>query len=29
MEEAAFLIENSDLIVFAGGHVPTQNDFLH
>lgn len=29
MEDAAFLIENSDLIVFAGGHVPTQNDFLH
>lgn len=29
MEYAAFLIENSDLIVFSGGHVPTQNDFLH
>lgn len=29
MEDAAFLIENSDLIVFAGGHVPTQNVFLH
>ena len=29
MEDAAFLIENSDLIVFSGGHVPTQNDFIH
>lgn len=28
MESAAFLVENSDLIVFAGGHVPTQNAFL-
>lgn len=29
MDDAAFLVENSDLIVFAGGHVPTQNGFLH
>ena len=28
MEDAEFLVENSDLIVFAGGHVPTQNAFL-
>lgn len=28
MEDAEFLIENSDLIVFSGGHVPTQNAFL-
>jgi dipeptidase E len=28
MEDAASLVENSDLIVFAGGHVPTQNAFL-
>jgi len=27
-QEAAFLIENSDLIVLAGGHVPTQNTFF-
>lgn len=27
-EEADYLIENSDLIVLAGGHVPTQNDFF-
>ena len=28
MEDARALVENSDLIVFAGGHVPTQNAFL-
>lgn len=28
-QEAGFLIENSDLIVLAGGHVPTQNAFFH
>jgi len=28
MEDAAFLVENSDLIVLGGGHVPTQNEFL-
>ena len=28
MEDAPFLIENSDLIILAGGHVPTQNAFL-
>ena len=28
MEDAGSLVENSDLIVFAGGHVPTQNAFL-
>ena len=27
-EDAAFLVENSDLIVLAGGHVPTQNTFF-
>ena len=27
-KDAAFLIENSDLIVLAGGHVPTQNAFF-
>lgn len=27
-EDAAFLIENSDLIILAGGHVPTQNQFF-
>lgn len=27
-EDADFLIENSDFIVFAGGHVPTQNAFF-
>ncbi len=26
--DAAWLIENSDLIVLAGGHVPTQNEFF-
>lgn len=29
VEDAPFLIENSDLIVFAGGHVPTQNAFFN
>jgi len=28
MEQAPLLVENSDLIIFAGGHVPTQNEFL-
>jgi len=28
-EDAADLVCSSDLIVFAGGHVPTQNDFLN
>lgn len=28
MEDAAFLVENSDIIILAGGHVPTQNTFL-
>ncbi len=28
VQEAPNLIENSDLIVLAGGHVPTQNDFF-
>ena len=28
MDEAEFLIENSDILIFAGGHVPTQNKFL-
>lgn len=28
IEDAPFLVENSDLIIFAGGHVPTQNGFL-
>ena len=27
-EDAGFLIENSDFIVLAGGHVPTQNAFF-
>lgn len=27
-EDADFLIENSDFIIFAGGHVPTQNAFF-
>lgn len=27
-EDAAFLIENSDIVILAGGHVPTQNDFF-
>lgn len=27
-DEAGFLIQNSDLIVLAGGHVPTQNAFF-
>ena len=27
-DDADFLIENSDFIVFSGGHVPTQNDFF-
>lgn len=27
-EDAEFLIENSDFIVFSGGHVPTQNAFF-
>lgn len=27
-EDAGFLVENSDLIIFSGGHVPTQNAFL-
>lgn len=27
-EDAEFLVRNSDLIVFAGGHVPTQNAFF-
>lgn len=28
IHEGAELVENSDLILFAGGHVPTQNRFL-
>lgn len=28
-EDAGFLIENSDLIILAGGHVPTQNQFFN
>jgi len=28
MGDAPFWVENSDLIIFAGGHVPTQNAFL-
>lgn len=28
-EMAADLVENSDLIILAGGHVPTQLDFFH
>lgn len=28
-QDAAFLIENSDLIILAGGHVPTQNRFFN
>lgn len=28
-DEAGMLIHNSDLIVLAGGHVPTQNAFFH
>ena len=27
-DRAAELIQNSDLLVFAGGHVPTQNQFF-
>ena len=27
-EDADFLIENSDFLIFAGGHVPTQNAFF-
>lgn len=29
VEDAEFLISNSDFIVFAGGHVPTQNSFFN
>lgn len=29
VEDAPFLIENSDFIVFSGGHVPTQNAFFN
>ena len=28
VDDADFLLENSDLVVFAGGHVPTQNAFF-
>ena len=28
VEDAPFLIENSDIIILAGGHVPTQNGFF-
>lgn len=28
VDDAEFLIENSDFIVFSGGHVPTQNAFF-